>query len=471
MTTERELSAELARHVATLTFEDLPAATIAATKRALLDGFGVMLAASGLSEDVRPFITLAREMAGPPRASILGSWERVSPAAAALANGALAHALDYEDAFDAAPAHPNASLIPAALATAQALDASGTRFITAMAIGCDLACRLALSVGDALERAWYPPPIIGAFGAVAAAAHLHGLNEQQTLDAFSLMLCQTTCPQEIKHSRDSVIRAVREAFPAQAAVTSVALAAQGVRGFAAPFEGKGGFFHAFADGRWNADALVSYLGRRFYIEELSFKPWPCCRGTHPYIEAAQRLRAAHAIRPQDIKLIRTPMGTVQQMLCEPLARKRAPATIIDAKFSIPFTVAAAFVHEEVTLDAFTASQLTNPEVLAVASRVVPFAREGSATSGGLEIELLNGRRYACEIDQALGHPDRPMSEERLRAKFIDCAARGAVPMAGAEAEALCDRILKLELGGTIDAALNLPRRPDESRDRSRHHAE
>jgi 2-methylcitrate dehydratase PrpD len=470
MSPEREISAALARHVASLRFEDLPATTIAATKRALLDGLGVMLAASGLSEDVRPFVTLAREMAGPCRASILGSWERVSPAAAAFANGAMAHALDYEDAFDAAPTHPTASLIPAALAMAQALDARGATFITAMAIGCDLACRLALSVGDALERAWYPPPILGAFGAVAATAHLHGLTEQQTLDAFSLMLCQTTCPQEIKHSRDSVIRAVREAFPAQAAVISAALAAQDVRGFATPLEGKGGFFHAFADGRWNADALLHDLGRHFYIEALSFKPWPCCRGTHPYIEAAQRLRAAHGIRPQDIKLIRAPIGTVQQMLCEPLARKRAPATIIDAKFSIPFTVGAAFVHQEVTLDTFTTAQIVNPEVLAIAARVAPFVREGSPTSGGLEIELTDGRRYASEIDQALGHPDRPMTDARLRGKFVDCATRAAVAMTVVEAQELCDRILSLELDVPIERALSLPSRADASRDFGRHSA-
>ncbi len=438
-----EISATLALHVATANYDDLPPATITATQRALLDGVGVMLAASGLSEDVRPFVSLARTMAGPAEASILGSWERVSPAAAAFANGAMAHALDYEDAFDAAPTHPNASLIPAALATAQSVRADGKTLLTAIAVGCDLVCRLALSVGDALERAWYPPPILGAFGAVAAAARLRGLTPAQTLDAFSLMLCQTVAPKEIKHSERTIIRAVREAFPAQAAVVSAALAREGVRGFEQPFEGRGGFFHAFADGRWSEEMLLADLGKRFYIEELSFKPWPCCRGTHPYIEAAQRLRTEVGVRAQDIRSIRASIGDVQRMLCEPLPRKRAPATSIDAKFSIPFTVAAAFVHPEVTLDTFTTVQLGNADVLGLAGRVEPIACGTSPTSGAVEVELQDGRRYTCEIEQALGHPTRPLSDERLRAKFISCAARAAVNMSAGQAEAFCARLAEV----------------------------
>ena len=451
------VSVEVARHVATVRYEDLSPATIAATKRALLDGIGVMLAASGLSEDVRPFVSIAREMAGPAQASILGSWERVSASAAALANGAMAHALDYEDAFDAAPVHPNASLIPAALATAQAIGADGKTLIAAVAVGCDVSCRLALSVGNSLERAWYPPAILGAYGAVAATARLRGLSEQQVLDAFSLMLCQTTCPQEIKFSEHTVIRAVREAFPAQAAGVSSALAVHGVRGFDAPFEGKGGFFHSFADGKWNADILLADLGQRFYIEELSFKGWPCCRGTHPYIEAAQRLRREHSIAPDDIARIRASIGTVQRMLCEPLPRKRAPSTSIDAKFSIPFTVAAALVQPEVTLDTFTTEQLVNPEMLRIAEQVEPIDTGRSPTSGALSIELKDGRVLECEIDQALGHPSRPMSDERLRAKFIDCALRAAVPMSQADAQSLAERIQNIDAAMNVDAGLALPR--------------
>jgi 2-methylcitrate dehydratase PrpD len=442
-------SAAIARHVASASFDSLSATTVASTKRALVDGIGVMLAASGMSADVAPFVAAAQAMGTAPVATILGHGDRVGAAAAALANGAMAHALDYEDAFDLAPTHPNASLIPAALATTQALGTvSGKDFITAMAVGCDLSCRLALAVGDALEDGpWYPPPIVGAFGAVTAAAKLRGLDERGINDAFSLMLCQTACPGEIKHSKDTVIRAVREAFPAQSAVIAAELASYGVRGFDRPFEGAGGFFQLFANGRVSLAELLNDLGRQFYVDQLSFKPWPSCRGTHAFIEAAQRLKQVHALRVADIETIRVVINHVQRMLCHPLERKRAPATIIDAKFSIPFVVATALVNDDVTLDSFGPEQLGQREVLAVAQRVEAVDRgdiRHNASGGTLIIETGRGQVLTCEIDALLGSPARPMSDARLREKFIDCASRAARPWSRSRAEAVCDELLALE---------------------------
>jgi len=460
MLRDSEVSARLAHHVASLRYEDLAAQTIANTKRALLDGIGVMVAASGLSEDVRPFVDIARASPDANGASVLGSWERVAPSAAAFANGAMAHALDYEDALDCAPTHPNASLIPAALALAQSSpQISGPMFLLAMAIGCDLSCRLALSVGPALEKSpWYPPPILGAFGAIAACAKLLSMNERQITDAFSLMLCQTACPGEIKHSEHTVIRAVREAFPAQAAVTSALLAAKGVRGFDAPFEGRGGFFQLFARGTHDPRALFDALGTRFYVDELSFKPWPCCRGTHSYVEAAQQLRAQHSIHWQQIKTIRAAIGPVQRMLSEPLERKRAPSTAIDAKFSIPFTVATAFIQPDVTLDSFSAAKLGDAQVLSLARRVEFDYQEQavSPTRGAIAVELNDGRHLEQEITLPLGHPSRPLDDGRLCAKFIDCASRASRPMSNLDALALSRRLLSLDAAESVAASLGFP---------------
>jgi hypothetical protein len=116
-----------------------------------------------------------------------------------------------------------------------------------------------------------------------------GLDWRTTRDAMSLMLCQATMPGEIMHSPQTVIRAVREAFPAQAAVIAAQLAKGGVAGFEAPFEGKAGFFQLYADGLFDRGVLLDGLGRKYFGEELSFKPWPACRGTHAFIELARVL--------------------------------------------------------------------------------------------------------------------------------------------------------------------------------------
>jgi 2-methylcitrate dehydratase PrpD len=454
------LSALLATHLAQAEFAHLPAATIATTKRAILDGVGVMLAASGSSTDVLPFVNLARSQGGgSSTAQILGFGDRVGASMAALANGAMAHALDFEDAFDAAPVHPNASLLPAALAIAQSHGpVSGREFITAVAIGCDLVCRLALALRQPMEvGGWYPPPILGAFGATAAACRLLHLKPTQFTDAFSLLMCQNSCPGEIKYSADTVIRAVREAFPAQAAVTSALLAASGVRGFDAPLEGTAGFYQLFAAGHYDAHDLLDELGTRNWIEQLSFKQWPCCRGTHAYIEIAQTLRQQHGFAPTDIAAIRIIGGEVQQMLCEPFGQKRAPRTVIDAKFSLPFTIACALLHDEVRLGSFTDETLRDERLLALAQHASfeasPDWGRDRADAGELRITLNDGRRLQAVVPHALGNPSRPLSDAALRAKFIDCAARAATPLPLAAAWQLADRILSLECATDAGAAI------------------
>jgi 2-methylcitrate dehydratase PrpD len=459
------LSARIAAHVARADLAALPPAAVAATKRAILDGLGVMLAASGTSPEVMPFVQLALAQGGAPQASILGFGERVALPMAAFANGSLSHALDYEDAFDEAPTHPNASLLPAALAAAQARGPiGGGEFIAAVATGCDLVCRMALALRQPMEDGgWYPPPILGAHGAVAAVARLLHLTAAQTTDALSLLLCQNTCPGEIKYSPDSVIRAVREAFPAQAAVLSVLLAERGVRGFDQPLEGRAGFFRLYANGRYEPAVLLDALGERYWIERLTFKQWPCCRGTHAAVEAVQALRRRHAFEPHQVVDILVNADELQRMLCEPQMQKRAPQTVIDAKFSLPFTVAAALLHDEVNLGSFTPVTLEDPALLALAARVrfEPFAGAArGADATDLRITLTDGRTLQHAVAHAAGSPARPLSDAALHSKFIDCALRAAVPMTTSGAQQLAERIWALEREADVGALLTaLPGRP------------
>ena len=447
------VSDALCRFIADSRYEDLPPTTIDSAKRSLLDATGVMYAASGLSADIVPFVDLARGSSGP--CALLGFEATSSVAMAAFANGAMAHALDFEDAFDPAPCHPNASLIPAAIAIAQSSDpVSGQDFLTAVAVGCDLVCRLGLSVRQPLEDGgWYPPPILGAFGATAAAGRLLGLAPERVRDALSLTLCQVTAPGEIKHSRDTVVRAIREAFPAQAAVLSALLARSGVKGFEAPLEGRDGFYRLYAAGHYDPRALLEDLGSRFFIEQLSFKPWPACRGTHAYIELALELMKSQHIDWRSIDRVEIHAAEIHRMLAEPVERKRAPETVIDAKFSLFFTVALALVRARVSLDDFDAAVLHDADIRTLATRVHvavrPDWRRDRAAAGQLSITLRDGRVLTGEVAQALGSPAAPLSTAALVEKFVDCCGRAAKPLRPAAARALAATILAIDQVGDV----------------------
>ncbi|MDF7776341.1 MmgE/PrpD family protein [Sphingomonas sp. AOB5] len=421
------LSARIADHVTGIRYEDLPPATVEATIRSLVDAMGVMLAASSLGEGTAAFADLALENGGPAQARLIGRAGHAPLLAAALANGALAHAVDFEDAFDGAPTHPNAAQVPAALALAETLGGvSGQDFITAIAVGCDLVCRMGLALIDSPDKfGFYPPPLLGAFGAVAACARIAGLTSAQTVDAFSLLLCSHNCSAELKYSPHSTVRAVRDSFAAQAAVQAVLLAKRGVRGFDAPIEGKAGFYALYARGGYDPAPILDGLGTRFYGEQLSFKPWPSCRGTHSAIEAI----IAHAPDPDSIESVTITAAPFLEMLFEPAAQKQRPQTAIDAKFSLPFTVATAAIHGEVTLDSFTPEALADPRLHALAERVsfVPEAGSADLTAATIDLRFADGTAATHRIVHPLGHPSNPLTDAALDEKFRMCAALALVP--------------------------------------------
>jgi 2-methylcitrate dehydratase PrpD len=453
---DQGLSSRLARHVATATFEDLSDAAVRAATRSLLDALGVTLAASTLGEGCRPFVELVLADGGAPLSTVIGFGRRVPPAAAALANGAMAHALDFEDAHDTALVHPNAQTIPAVLALAETRPTTGRELITAIALGADLVCRLGLALGDEPARhGWYPPALVQAFGAAAGAARILHLDERATLDALSLTLTQVTGTAEMTRDPRSVIRGVRDAFGAQAGVHAARLAARGLAGFDRPFEGDAGLFALYTRARPDPGALVDDLGRRYEGANVSYKPWPSCRGTHGAIDAALRLHDRN-IDPTAITDVVVTGPELNRMLCEPRDQRMAPRTAIDAKFSLPYTVARALVHGGVDLDAFTPAALTDPVVLSLAQRVryeidASPAALPTATRCRLTVTAA-GVSHEIAVDTAPGGADRPVSDEALQAKFLTNAAHAAHALPVGTPERLAEVVW------------SLPEREDVTRD-------
>jgi len=442
-----ELSRAVAEHVAGATFDSLPDEAVRGAKRSLLDALGVTLAASTLGEGVRPFVDLVVADGGAATSTVIGFGVQVPAAAAAYANGAMAHALDFEDAHDGALVHPSAPTVPAVLALAETVPTTGEEVLTALAVGTDLVCRLGLALrSDPAERGWYPPVLLQAFGAAAGASRVLGLDATATLDALSLTLAQVTGTSEMTRGARSVVRGVRDAFGAQAGVRAAQLAAAGVAGFDRPFEGAAGLFALYAEGLYEPDEILAELGQRYEGARLTYKPWPSCRGTHAAIEAALRMRADGLVADDidDVVVVGAPLN---RMLCEPVEQRRNPSTAIDAKFSLPYTVGRAIVHGDVGLDAFAPEALRDPLVLAVAQHVRyqidPDDSPGAATRCRLEVRTGAGTRSVV-VDPAPGGPDRPMSDSDLRAKFVDNASHSATSLSDDQVARIVDVTASLE---------------------------
>ena len=440
------VSPRLAVFAAELHAEDLPKDVVRAVKRSILDQVGVIAAASGLGMDCKAFVETAKE-AGGTGATLIGCRAETSPAMAALANGAMAHALDFEDTHDATLIHPSASSVPAALAVGERLSASGSELIAAVCAGSEVACRIGASfVGSPQDGHFFLLPLVNAFGAAAAAGRMLGLDAEQMEHAFGLAMSQVVGSAAVLTEPGSSFREIRDGFNAKAGVLAAQLASRGVRSFGSPLEAEHGYYAMFQGGRFDPSAFEG-LGDRFEVANVSYKPWPACRGTHVFIEAALDLSQRHSLKASDIESIAVDVSPFFTSLCEPEGIRKSPKTATEAKFSIPFALAVALIDGSVDLTSFDAEKRGEEAILALASRVrhrSNDAPQNQSTRGGLTLETKDGRQFHSEYEEPLGHPRRPIDDAALHEKFRLCLRHAASPTDPASAKRFIERVSALE---------------------------
>ena len=188
-----DITKHIGEYVTGADMEDFPPEGVEAAKGAIIDCLACMLA--GCQEPLADILCryVAAE-SGSPAASVVGRGFRTSAANAALVNGAMAHALDYDDITQITKTHPTAVLLPAALAVAEATGASGREMLLGYMVGFEVAC----GVGEALSEAyyddlgWHPTGPLGAIGSAAAASRIMGLDPEQTAMTISLAASQAS---------------------------------------------------------------------------------------------------------------------------------------------------------------------------------------------------------------------------------------------------------------------------------------
>jgi 2-methylcitrate dehydratase PrpD len=420
----------LASFAARLSPSTLPATVGEQAGRLLLDTVGVTLAAVP-ERFARSVHDVAIGLGGPPEASLWGRPERVGAAAAVLANGTLAHGLDYDDTLEDAIVHTGSCCATAALAVGEARRAPGAAVLTALAAGVEVMAAVGLVAPGAFHRrGFHPTALCGAFGAAAAAGSLLGLTPAQLATAFGL--CGSQASGIIEYLADGTwSKRLHAGWASHGGVVAALLARAGFTAPRTVFEGTHGFYRAFGGEPPEPErlrALADGLGREWALLRLMFKAYPCGSINQPYMDCAARVRARPGFDPALVREVvcRTAEGPVHR-LWEPLADKRRPATPYGAKFSLPYCVALVLVEGAAGVDGFSEAKIRDPRVLDVAAKVgyvvdssLPYPRR---FTGHVRVVLADGR--VLEETQAAprGGPESPLTVEELRAKFRANAAR------------------------------------------------
>jgi 2-methylcitrate dehydratase PrpD len=444
----------LGTFAAGLTPTALPPEVAEKAAHLLLDTAGVALAAA--PEDfARGVQEVALRLGGPPEASLWGRAQRVGMASAVLANGTLAHGLDYDDTLEEAIVHTGCCCATTALVVGEARHAPGPAVVAAIVAGVEVMAAVGLVAPGAFHRrGFHPTALCGPFGAAAAAGNLLGLSPAELTTAFGL--CGSQAGGIIEYLADgSWSKRLHAGWAAHAGITAALLAHAGFTAPRTVFEGTHGFFRAFtgeAPDPGRLAGLTEGLGKDWAILRLMFKAYPCGSINQPYMDCAAQIRAKARLDPATIREVacRTPEGVVHR-LWEPLTDKRRPSTPYGAKFSLPYCIALVLVEGEAGVEGFTEAKTKDPRILAVAEKVryivdpsLPYPQR---FTGHVRVTLEDGRVLEETQHAPRGGPEMPLSPEALAAKFRVNAAR-ALPALQVE-EAL-GRLLKLS--GEPDAA-------------------
>ena len=448
-----DYSLRLCGQLARWRYEDLPADVVRMLKRFLIDTLGVIAGAARAPGSRELNQRLAKWETAGSATGLIGKC-RYSPPTAALANGAAAHALDFDDQHDPARVHTNCVVLPTLLATAEDIGrVSGRDFLLAYAIGAELHARLGLACHNSLGKGWHPTMVFGTPAASLAAGKLLGLDAEGLRNALGMAFHQTSG--SAQSMRDGVLsKRLGAGFAARAAVLGAFLAADGLTGTRRPLEGNAGLFALYERDEVKPEILTGSLGSHWRIREYSFKPYPCCRCNHTAIGLAIKLRA-EGVKPAAVKAVEIGMGKVNWLTVgEPYDPRRD--SVVHAQFNAAYSFARALTDARVDLRSYQQTAITDPAVVALAAKVRaiddPAIDPTAIEPARVKVTLNDGNTIEASSDTVKGSPQEPLSDDELLAKFRGCLDFG-LGASRADAERLADAVMTIDTAADAAAAI------------------
>jgi 2-methylcitrate dehydratase PrpD len=390
---------------------------------AITDVVACMVAGAGDEGAERLRRTVAHYGSGP--STVFGSTDKAQAPYAALANGMAAHALDFDDNYAPGLTHATAVLIPALLALAEEIDASGRAVMDAYIVGLEIHGAIGRGIGRGhYDLGWHNTSTVGCIGTAAACGRLLGLDAEKLTSAISLGVSMAS---GAKVQFGSMGKPFHAGMAAKNAVLAARMAADGFEARPDAIEAERGFCDLYAgtpDREWTE--ILDNLGQPLAIEEYGLAPklYPCCGSAHRVLDGVLALRAAHGFTADDVARVETVVGYGNKRnLCY-----ADPQQEMEARFSMNYCVGVALKSGRVSLSDFTPEAVQRPELRALLPLVSMEATEAGAEGDDpthrlphdVKIELKDGRVFEESVQWARGTIHNPFDAADTDAKFQDC---------------------------------------------------
>lgn len=415
----------LADHIVSFDTEAIPQNSLHTVKAGITDTIGVTLAGI-LEECSQIMLDISGVADSPGPCLIIGSNRWVSALDATLVNGISSHALDFDDFSDVLGGHQSVPLVPVLFALAQQYQLSGRNIVDAYIVGFEVEHRFAMAVHPHhYDKGWHPTATLGIFGTVAAAARLLRLDREKTATALAIA---SSMAAGIKANFGTMTKPLHIGHSGRSGLLAVLLAARGFTANQASIEHHQGFLNLFnGAGTFNADALIGDWCEALAVElpSIGIKQFPCCGSTHQAITAMINLRRDNDVAIDDVESVLIHTHPRRFLHTD----NPYPNSVLEAKFSLQYTVVRALIDGAVRLKDFKDGAFHQPDVRRLLSitKAIPFgnsgAPEGEPWDAQINVTLKNGKvLQSCVFNMVGRSGDNAMTVPELQDKFDDCAS-------------------------------------------------
>ncbi|WP_254861520.1 MmgE/PrpD family protein [Halovivax gelatinilyticus] len=430
-----DITESLAAYCATTAGTELPPETTAQAKRVLLDTIGIAIGSQRARSTPIVLDSIADLDGGGGSTTVLATGERLQPPYAAMANGALAHSLDFDETHRAGSVHAAAPVLGAALAAGEDHDASGSELLAAFVGGYEVTARLGMALNSEAHyaRGFHATSTCGVFGAAAATCMIAGADAKTIERAFGIAGSQAAGSLQFLED-GSWNKRIHPGLAAHSGYIAATFAENEFLATTNPIEGPRGFLQAYSDDP-RPERARDGLGESYEIDRTGLKPYPVCRFLHPVIDGAVELVTANDLSPEQIEAIRVELSSSgHQLVGEPT--KQFPETVVDGQFSLPFVTMLAVTRREVTVDTLfdaLADELSPTErrlIEATEAVADEWADERYPEQWAVNVAIETAdETVETRVLDAKGDPETPLSWADVTKKFD----RLVEPVIGADA--------------------------------------
>ena len=407
----------LARFVEDVSLDRLSDGALEAARLVLLDTLGAMVAGSALLEN-RRLAESVLERRSRAAATLVGHGGRVDPLLATFANATAGVALEVDEGSRLGGGHPAIHVIPAALALAEDAGADGRRLLESIVAGYEVCSRL----GSATT----PRPNVhshgtwGTIGSAVATARLARLDAKSVRAVINLAASMSPA-----NTWTTALEGVtiRNAYPGRSGLEGILALDLHRAGFTGLADAPADVYGTILAERFEPARAVEGLGGPLRIQQNYFKLYACCRYNHFALDALLALTRAERLHADQVKRV-----VVTTIPFGPRMADPAPASMLGAKFSIPYAVAAALVLGRVDVSAFVEPALHDPRIRALAARVEirvdpeMSPRRADYPTARVEIVLKNGRTLSGSTTVVRGDFENPIPDADVVDKFLGLTA-------------------------------------------------